>query len=209
MKNSGSQHKSEMKPNPFNTVNRSFYTYAGNNPLHDIDLVSLDLTPAQQVAIVGAAKDWSSSNVPYLYSGAIKQDADCSGLISAIHAQANINIGRITIANIVNDPHFSKVDGEPQVVDVARFTAAQNGAEADHVVLCGGNNPRSDRNAWSASHLGGRSFGSASTSWYGDGKPTYYRFSGANAAAGSAAAPKPFAWLEGNAKHANPLILIE
>lgn len=145
----------------------SFYGYPVN-PLQFIDPLGLELTTEQQNAIQSAAEDWSKSNVPYLYGGATKTGADCSGAISSIYKQAGINIGRLTSDQFTHDPCFTPVNGEPTLGDVGHYTK--------HVVLYGGSATGvKGRDVWSASHTGGPVFRASDKKWFGT--PTWYRYS--------------------------------
>ncbi len=125
------------------------------------------MTPEQQKAVAAAAQDWSASLVPYVYGGATKAGADCSGSVSAIFAQAGIDIGRMTSGGFSKSSLFQAVVGAPQPGDVGWFPG--------HVVIYGEHTgPGSD--VWSASHTGGPVFGPGSSRWYGTAK--WYRYVG-------------------------------
>ncbi len=145
------------------------YAYVLNDPINYVDPLGLDLTPAQQAAVVSAAQDWAGSNVPYLYGGASKSGADCSGSVSSIYDQAGINIGRLGSGQFATSGQFSPVPpGSPlQPGDV--------GVYPGHVDLYGGSTGPGD-NVWSAFHTGGPAFGPANSSWFGT--PTWYRYNG-------------------------------
>lgn len=143
----------------------NFYEYVGNNPLNGNDPTGMDLTPAQQVALTNAARNWVNAKVPYVTGGSAKKGADCSGAVSGIYAQAGIPIGRLTSWEFAKSPYFRRVTGVPQIGDVGSYPG--------HVDLYGGNTGK-NRDVWSASHPGGRVFGAADSSWYG--KPTWYRY---------------------------------
>jgi cell wall-associated NlpC family hydrolase len=147
------------------------YAYAAGNPVMHIDPFGLDLTPAQQAAVVAAAQDWSQAGVKYVFGGASKTGADCSGSVSGIYKQAGIDIGRMTSGAFKNSPLFTPVQGPPQVGDV--------GVYPGHVDIYGGADtgvPGDD--VWSASHTGGPVFGPAQSGWYGT--PSWYRYNGPN-----------------------------
>ena len=144
----------------------STYGYVGGNPNSFYDPFGLDLTPGQQAAVQQAAQDWSNSGVPYVFGGANKGGADCSGSISAIYAQAGINIGRKTSGQFAQSP-FTPVTGPPQLGDVGKYPG--------HVVIFGGAATGANgSDVWSASHTGGPVFGPAKSSWYGT--PRWYRY---------------------------------
>ncbi len=125
------------------------------------------MTDAQKAAIVAAAQDWATAHVPYAYGGATKRGADCSGSVSAIYAQAGINIGRMSSIGFRHSALFAPAVGVPQVGDVGLYSG--------HVVIYGGNTgPGMD--VWSASHTGGPNFGPGKSSWYGT--PAWYKYVG-------------------------------
>ncbi len=125
------------------------------------------MTPEQQNAVATAAQDWSASQVPYVYGGATKAGADCSGSVSAIYAQAGMPIGRMTSGAFATSSLFQPVVGAPQLGDVGSFPG--------HVVIYGVNTgPGMD--VWSASQTGGPVFGPSSSRWYGTAR--WFRYVG-------------------------------
>ncbi|MCP1445037.1 RHS repeat-associated protein [Pseudomonas sp. GGS8] len=136
------------------------FVYVSGNPTNFIDPFGLELTPVQQAAVKLAAQDWSGSNVPYVWGGATKTGADCSGSISSIYKQADIDIGRMTSGQFSSSSLFEPANDELQLGDI--------GVYPGHVVLYGGDQTgASNRDVWSASHTGGPVFGPAKSSWYG------------------------------------------
>jgi cell wall-associated NlpC family hydrolase len=125
------------------------------------------MTPSQQEAITKAANDWASSNVPYVFGGDTKKGADCSGAVSAIFAQAGMDIGRMTSGAFAISKLFTRVTGLPAVGDVGVFPG--------HVVIYAGD-LGAQNNVWSAFHTGGPVFGPANSMWFG--KPVWYRYNG-------------------------------
>ena len=136
-------------------------------PLEFFDPLGLDLTEAQKAAIAQIAQAWTDAKVPYVYGGASREGADCSGSVSAIYKEAGIDVGRFTSATIKASPLFAPVVGPPQVGDI--------GVYPKHVDLYGGS-LAPGRDVWSASHPGGRPFGPANSGWYGT--PVWYRYIG-------------------------------
>jgi len=100
------------------------------NPVQWVDPLGLDLTPAQKDSIKTAAQDWVNSNVPYVYGGATKSGADCSGSVSSIYKQSGINFGRLTSGQFAHNPNFTRVQGTPDLGDI--------GVYPGHVVIYGG-----------------------------------------------------------------------
>jgi cell wall-associated NlpC family hydrolase len=125
------------------------------------------MTPKQQDAITAAANDWVVSKVPYVFGGATKQGADCSGSVSAIYAQAGMNIGRLSSGAFAISKYFSRVTAAPHVGDVGVFPG--------HVAIYSGPTG-ANNNVWSAFHTGGPVFGPANASWFGT--PIWYRYVG-------------------------------
>jgi cell wall-associated NlpC family hydrolase len=125
------------------------------------------MTPKQQEAIVKAANNWVASKVPYVFGGDTKSGADCSGSVSAIYAQAGINIGRMSSGGFAISKLFRKVTGAPEVGDVGWFPG--------HVAIYSGNTIAKN-NVWSVFHTGGPVFGPANSAWFGT--PTWYRYIG-------------------------------
>jgi len=125
------------------------------------------MTPQQQEAIINAANDWVAAKVPYVYGGDSKTGADCSGSVSAIFAQAGMNIGRLTSGQFAISKLFTRVTGAPAVGDVGVFP----GHVAIYSGLQGANN-----NVWSAFHTGGPVFGPGNSGWFGT--PVWYRYVG-------------------------------
>jgi RHS repeat-associated protein len=155
-----------IEPDPTGlTAGMNEYSYVKDNASNYIDAWGLDLTDPQKIAVSTAAKDWSSSHVPYVLGGDTKNGADCSGAVSSIYRQAGINIGRMTSGAFKNSPLFSPANGDPQIGDI--------GVYPGHVDIYGGNTgPGED--VWSAHHTGGPVFGPANSSWFGS--PTWYRY---------------------------------
>jgi len=144
------------------------YGYVAGNPVNYVDLDGLDLSPTQKAAIVKAAQNWVKADVPYLWGGDTKKGADCSGSISSIYKEGGVDIGRITSHSIRHSKFFGRVYGKPEVGDI--------GSYKHHVVLFSGKFNGPKRNVWSAHHTGGPSFGPANSSWFGNGRPTWYRY---------------------------------
>lgn len=145
----------------------STYAYVNSNPLIYADPLGL-LNQAQQAAIAAAARDWSNSNVPYVFGGASKTGADCSGSVSAIYNQAGVDVGRLQSQQFRQSPFQPVPVGAPlEVGDV--------GVYPGHVVIYSGNTD-GGKDVWSASHSNGPVFGPANSSWYG--KPVWYRHNG-------------------------------
>jgi cell wall-associated NlpC family hydrolase len=140
----------------------------GDKPISYIDPLGLDLTPAQQAAVIAAAQDWTNALVPYRWGGNTKAGADCSGSVSGIYNQAGIDIGRLTSQQFADSPFAPVPDGSDlQPGDVGIYPG--------HVVIYGGSTTGiAGDNVWSASHSGGNPFGPANSSWYGT--PVWYRY---------------------------------
>lgn len=136
-------------------------------PLHSLTCSGWISPPAQQAAVRAAALDWVKARVPYVYGGATKKGADCSGSISGIYQQAGIDIGRLSSQGFRNGGLFSPAVGPHQIGDIAVYDG--------HVAIYGGDSGV-DKDVWSASHTGGPPFGPANSSWYGT--PTWYRYTG-------------------------------
>jgi len=142
------------------------FVYVIDDPLGFLDAFGLDLTPAQQAAVKAAALDWVKARVPYVYGGATKLGADCSGSISGVFRQAGIDIGRLS-SQAFRSGLFSPAVGPHQIGDIAVYDG--------HVAIYGGDTGVG-KDVWSASHTGGPPFGPANSSWYGT--PTWYRYNG-------------------------------
>lgn len=148
------------------------YAYAGSDPVDYIDSLGLDLTPAQQAAVMAAAKDWANSKVPYVWGANTKKGADCSGSVSSIYDQAGIDIGRLQSQQFKQSPFKPVPAGAP-------LEPGDVGVYPNHVDLYAGsdNTGVAGDNVFSA--FGAQSshpyFGPANSSWFGS--PVWYRYS--------------------------------